>query len=278
VPAGTTLLFARDAGIVLRGALDLQGTAAAPVRLEPLADAGTWPGVLVLDAPQKSTWTHAVVRGTAGHAAPGWTLAAGVLFHGSEVELRDCRLEDNACEDALNLFQCRYRLVRLTIARCRSDAFDGDFGGGELLDCAFEDVGDPSGDAIDVSGATVTVRGARMRNVRDKALSVGEGSTLVAEDVVAEDVGTGMACKDGSQATLRASTIRRARHAGVMSYCKKARYGPASARVDGVAIEASKAPFLRNADGSRLVVDGREVPATAFDVDALYQTGPMKKN
>jgi hypothetical protein len=270
VAAGATLRFAPDAALLLRAPLHLAGTASQPVVLEP--EAGAWQGIAVLDAGAPSRWTHATVRATSGIERRGWRLEAGVLFHGSPVELVDCRLTGNRSEDAVNLFRCDFRFERVTIADTSSDAFDADFCRGELRDCQFADTG---GDALDTSGSQIRVHGARMQRIRDKALSVGEASTLDAEAVEATDVGTGIACKDGSRATLRRGMVRGARVAGVMCYVKKPAYGPAHAVVEQLVVEDVARPWLAQT-GSSLTVEGKAVTPEPLDVDALY-AGAMKK-
>ena len=65
-----------------------------------------------------------------------------------------------------------------------------------------------------------------LEKIFDKALSVGEGSTVTASDLNIDGVMTGIACKDGSELRLSNSTIQNVGHAGLMAYIKKPEYGP----------------------------------------------------
>jgi hypothetical protein len=87
------------------------------------------------------------------------------------------------------------KFVRLTIHNTPSDAFNGDFTGGEVTDCLFQDVG---GDAVDVSGSTVHVADSVMLRIADKGLSVGEESHLIAERINISEISIGAAAKDCS--------------------------------------------------------------------------------
>ncbi len=69
---GTTLRFAPEAYVLARGPLTFEGTADAPVVLQPVKD--VWRGIVVLDAGAPSVWTHVTVEDTDVIELPGWTL------------------------------------------------------------------------------------------------------------------------------------------------------------------------------------------------------------
>ena len=93
-------------------------------------------------------------------------------------------------------------LVRRVWLRGVSDAFDGDFSEGRIEGGTIRDAG---GDAIDVSGSRVDVRDVGIQGIGDKAVSVGEASTLSASGLRIQSVGTAFVSKDRSLAELRDS-------------------------------------------------------------------------
>ncbi|MDJ0849927.1 MAG: hypothetical protein QNK04_16280 [Myxococcota bacterium] len=271
--AGTTLRMGPDTVIVARGPLDFRGRADAPIRLEPLVKGAPWPGLVVLEAGAPSHWSHVQVSGTRGFVRGDWTLTGAVTFYQSDVALAHCSFQDNRGEDALNIVSSEFTLEDVSVAETASDAFDGDFTEGSVQGGLFRGIG---GDAIDVSGSRVTVEGTRLEEVRDKALSIGEGSQLEAREVSIENVGTGVVAKDRSQGTIRSSRLRGIRHAALMAYVKKPEYGPAELHAEGLTVEGA-AELAVAQTGSRVTIDGVPVEEQPFDVDAAYGEGYMRK-
>ena len=81
---------------------------------------------------------------------------------------------------------------------------------------------------------------------------------------------------DGSRGELRGSTIDGVAHVAFMAYVKKPEYGPAQLEVWDNRI-ARVAELAVAQVGSRVLVDGREIPESEIDVDQLYREGYMKK-
>lgn len=275
IGGGTTLRFAANEGVLAHGPVMLNGTADAPVVLEGSSksgDARAWRGIAVLKADKRSIWSHAIIRDTNAVTRMNWQLTGGVTFYRSDVTMTQCRLEGSQAEDALNIIRSKFSLVDITVLNTVSDAFDADFSEGSVQGGVFENIGIAGGgDAIDVSGTTVTVRGTRFLGIGDKALSVGEGSTMSAEDIVVERAITGAASKDGSSLTLRGATIKDTRSAALMAYIKKPEYGAARIDASGLTLERNEGA-ARAQTASSIQIDGQPVATESFDVDALYAT------
>jgi hypothetical protein len=276
VDAGTTLHFGKNASLIVHGAADMKGTAQQPVVLEA-ASGGvgadeTWPGIAVLNATGRSHWSHVTVRNTRGVTENAWTLTGGITFYRSDVTLANCLLEGNRAEDALNIIHSDFALDGITVLDTASDGLDSDFSTGKITGGQFRNIGIAGGaDAIDVSGSRVVVDGTRFDGISDKAISVGEASTLSARNVVAENCSVGAVSKDGSTLDIADSVVRHAKVAGLMSYVKKPEYGPSSLLSTRVQIQDTARSTVAQ-HGTRLVVDGKLLPGQNVDVDKLYET------
>ncbi|MEX1023759.1 MAG: CotH kinase family protein [Planctomycetota bacterium] len=265
--AGTTLRFETDALLLAGGALRFRGTEAAPVVLEPAAGADRFRGILVLDAADRSEWTHTIVRQTDALQRGGWISTGGVTFYHSDVTLLDSRFEETFAEDGLNLFGGDIELVRCVFAGCRSDSLDGDFVTGRIVACEFLD---GLADGADFSGSNVEVRGCIFRDLADKAVSVGEDSTVRVVGGRATRVAIGIASKDRSKTVVTDFEIRDASLFGLAAFVKKAAFGPSELYAERVTITGTDIPALAQT-GCRVVIDGVVVPERAVDVDALYE-------
>jgi hypothetical protein len=271
IGAGTRLRFAQDAALVVHGPVEFSGTAAAPIELVAAGEAG-WPGMVVLEAGAESQLVHVTVRDTTSVIMDGWTLTGGVNFYASDVALNNCRFENSRGEDALNIIQSTFTIADTEIRGTASDAFDSDFSTGTIDGGAFIDIGRAGGgDAVDVSGSEVVVNGTRFENVSDKALSIGERSSMQAGLVIIKGAGTGAAAKDGSALSLKDSVIDTASFAGLTAYIKKPEYGPARIDAQGVRVIGAEKPVLAQT-GSIVEIDGVAAPTEDIDVDALYET------
>ena len=281
IPAGTTLLFAPDASLIIRGALNMSGTANQPVVLDgqEISDGDKvpgWRGIVVLNARQPSLWRHVRIRNTTGITHGDWELTGGVTFYESKVQLEKVYFEASRAEDALNIVRSDFELKGVIIKDTISDGFDSDFSSGSVEGGIFENIGIAGGgDAIDISGSVVSVNGTRFVQISDKALSVGEGSQMTASNVQIDGAMTGAASKDASRLEISSSTISNAQIAGMMAYVKKPEYGPAS--IDAVEVQvvgtSSNAMVQK---GSEIKIDGKVVPPDNLDVDKLYDSF-MKK-
>jgi hypothetical protein len=272
LPAGTTLRFEAGQGILLSGPTEFLGTAEAPVVLEPAGEE-PFTGLNLIRSERPSKWAHVHVRGTIEAKLPGWNITGAITIYENPITFEHCRFTDNQAEDAINLFRSRFTMKEIEVARTRSDAFDGDFVTGRVEGGYFHDIG---GDAIDVSGSDVDVVGARVADVRDKGLSIGEASVMRARDVHIARAGTGVAAKDRSDGKVEDATLEGIVHVGLMAYMKKPEYGGSRLEVSRLSAEGVS-PLALAQTGSRLVLEGTEIPPEPLDVDALYEHGYMKK-
>ncbi|MHA1599239.1 MAG: right-handed parallel beta-helix repeat-containing protein, partial [Alphaproteobacteria bacterium] len=270
IPAGTTLRFDADGAIIAYDPVRFMGTAEAPIVLE--GGTATWQGISVVGADGQSEWAHVRVRNTTGISQGAWQLTGGVNFYKSDVRLADSTFEGHRGEDALNIISSAFEMDGVTIMDTASDGFDGDFTTGTIRNSVFRDIGKlGGGDAVDVSGSQVSVEGTRFERINDKALSVGEGSTMLATNLIMNDVGAGAASKDNSRLDVSNTEITGARVAGLMAYIKKPEYGGAEIVAEQVTIVDSNIS-ARVQEGSRILLNGNPVVVERVDVEQLYET------
>lgn len=272
IPAGTMLRFERRRGIIARGPLELLGEPDAPVVLEgPRARKRSqlWAGVYVLESARPSRWTHVTVRDTGGFQRHGWRLAGGVVFRKARVEIEDSTFRRSQSDDSLNIIRSPFVLRNVTIVGARGDAFDGDYVHGEISGGAIEGAG---GDAIDVGGSRIAVRGVRIEDVRDKAIVIGERSRATIDDVTVEHVGIGVASKNGAETTLRGSSIVDVADVALTAYSSRSEYGPGLLTADGNRIFRAALDALAQS-GSHISIDGEAVPPLDAAIDRLYKDG-----
>jgi hypothetical protein len=269
---GTTLRFGRRDMLLAHGPLEFLGDAESPIVLE--ARGATWGGVVQLGNDTAVHWSHVIVRNTTAPAIPGWGVTGGVTFRGADLRLEDCVFEGSRAEDALNLVHSRISLLRVAISDDDTDAIDADFCQGRIEGV---DIVKAQGDGIDVSGSQIEIEDVSLRDIRDKAISVGEGSDALIRRLRVSECGIGVASKDRSLVRVEDSTFSGVGHAALMAFVKKPHYGPAELEASRVHIENAPREAVVQL-GSRLSLNGRTVEPETLDVDALYDSGPPRSS
>lgn len=270
--AGARLLLP-PGGVIVVGSVVAEGIAAEPVELGPADPAAGWAGLLVVGRAQ-SHLRHCRIRGTTAIDRGGWQTTGGVTFYHAPVDMEDCAFLDSRGEDACNLFGAKFKMTRTEFRGAVSDLLDGDFVTGEIVDCVFAD---SVGDAVDLSGARVTVRGVQFSAIGDKAVSVGEDSTVRVEACTVASASIAVAAKDRSDVDIDRLTIGAVEHYALAVYVKKPEYGPATVRARGLDAGARTPLTHLVQSGCTLTVDGVALPGVAVDVDDLYRRRVLGK-
>ncbi len=224
---GTELLLSPGATFEVRGDLHMNGSQDAPIVVRS-AGAEPWGAFAVLGertAPLRVEIAYATFSGGAGSNAGSVRCTGSVALYFTDLRLDHVTVEKNTSEDAINP---KFSQVLATDCLYRdgaSDAVDYDFCSGLDRNTRVERFGN---DGIDVSGSRMRVEGALIREVGDKALSVGEASRPEYADITVVGAHTGIAVKDRSAARIERLTILRADTA-VALYVKKDSFGPSRA-------------------------------------------------
>ena len=278
IAAGTTLLFDREASLVAYGPTTFTGTADEPIVLDATSSQqdAVWQGLVVHQAGTRSVWKNVMVSNTSGVRSSAWEMTGGVTFYRSDVSMTNCRFTGNLAEDALNIIHSDFELKDVRFEDTVSDALDSDFSSGSISGGSFFMIGaGPGADGADFSGSRVNIQGARFSRVTDKAISVGENSTVTAADIEIENSGAGAVSKDGSTLYMRNAVIRGATIAALMSYMKKPEYGGASLIAEQLIVSGSaKQSWVQH--GNILEIDGERLQTDDMDVDALYRSSMQR--
>lgn len=227
IAPGTRVRMGSGASILSYGPVDVVGTSAAPVVVEP-ATGKPWGVFLVANADGQSRIEWAEFRG-GGEAFLNGIFASGmVAFHGSPVIVRHATFRNAHGDDALNTKEVPADIADSLFEDNASDGYDVDSApSGTIERVTFRRNG---GDGIDLSWANVTIRNVTVDGSGDKCISVGENSHPTIHDSLLRGCAIGIASKDSSQATAE-----RVRFIGnkvaLSAYIKKPIFGPASITV-----------------------------------------------
>tara|TARA_B100000989_G_scaffold26655_1_gene17207 strand:+ start:21 stop:2669 length:2649 start_codon:yes stop_codon:yes gene_type:complete len=269
----TSLLFERNASIIVEGSIMALGTAEHPIILSSSKD--LWDGLLLFNSKNKSVFENVLFSNLAGNGKlvnskgierDGWVMTGGINVLDSQVHFSSCEFTDCYTEDALNIFSSSFFIKDCIFQNCVSDGFDGDFVDGIIDNCKFIHVG---GDGIDISGSSVSVNQSIFYDVKDKAISIGEASVASVNDVTIDKANFGIVSKDLSQTRCENSLIKNIVIAGVSCYQKKNAFGPGKLNLSEVSFENLSKPYLIQ-DGSSAIADGENIQTESFSTSSLY--------
>ncbi len=266
----TILKFGEDVVMVAQGPVEFKAAPNLPVILEPLHS--SWPGMVVMKADRPSTLAHVTIRGTRGIARRGWILTGGVTFYKSPVSIARCSFEDNQAEDSLNIIRTEFELRETRFVSCGSDAFDGDFVRGRVRGCEFKNV---RADGVDVSGSEITIDQTMFDQIGDKAISVGERSTVQVRSISVSQSRFGVVSKDCSKVSVDRSTFRQVQY-GLAAFVKKPEFGPAHLEGHNIRMTQVAKPSLVQV-GSTMTIDGTSQPSQEVDAESFYRASAGNK-
>lgn len=195
-----------------------------------------------------------------------WNLTGGVTIYESETRLNNCKINDNICEDGLNIIRSNFTIDSLTVKNTKSDGFDADFCTGLIKNSYFESTGN---DCIDFSGSVIKIMNINILNSGDKGISGGEASKLELNNIFVDGAITGVASKDGSVIKGEHINVINAEY-GLAVFRKKPEYSGASIDVKSIKYSNLGKRGIVEA-GSYVVIDGNYFYGTTkLDVEALY--------
>ncbi len=227
IAAGTTLLAGPAAVLEIHGDLALRGAPEAPIVVRG-AGPEPWGAFAVIGEwgdPARVEGAYTTVFGGMGSTAGSTNYTGTVALYFADVRLDHFSVQDNGGEDALNVKYGKVAMADNHFRGGASDAVDYDFVEGVDLRTRVEDFGN---DGIDASGSKLRIEGARIRDARDKGVSIGEASTPVIVDVQVSGARIGCAVKDRANARVDRFTVARSKTA-IALYTKKPSYGPSRA-------------------------------------------------
>ncbi|MCF6220266.1 MAG: hypothetical protein L3J65_04060 [Robiginitomaculum sp.] len=230
--AGARLNFNKGSLLKISGPLIVDGTKDMPVNITLSSNTdyfgmGAWGGIFVSKSATRSRVNHLQLTGTSTQNLANrqgyYGMTGCMSFYESDVDITNSRFIDAQCEDALNIVKSDFNLTNILIKGARADAFDTDFSVGIITSSSFTASGN---DGIDISGTALTLDNITMSQIGDKAVSVGEKSTLEAKNIRIDGAVLGVVSKDLSRVNIADVSFANISGTALMTYIKKQEYGP----------------------------------------------------
>ncbi len=263
IPKATTIDFVQGGGLIVNNSFYCEGDSLNPISF--LSSDGNNNGLTILNAPKvKMTYVIADSLNTMHYKK--WRLTGGITIYESEVEMINCLIKNNLCEDALNIIRSNFNINNLKIFNTYSDGFDADFCTGTITQSVFKNTGN---DCIDFSGSDVDISNIKINYSGDKGISGGERSNLRIKNIFINGAITGIASKDDTKITGNNIEVKNAEF-GVAAFQKKAEYNKAYIELTDVVYSNLISKGLLD-KGSIVKINGLSFIGTQIiDVEQLY--------
>lgn len=271
IEAGTVLNFSEKTYLIVKGTLNAKGTVDKNIILN--AKSKKWKGIYVLNAKNTSYLENIIIQDTEALSDGLLNLTGGVNFYKSNVKIINAKFKNSVAEDSLNIVHSSFLIKNILIENSISDGFDSDYSNGKIVNSKFVKI---LGDAVDFSGSVVHIDNCNFFNIHDKAISSGEGSTISINNININDVGVGIASKDGSITSGINIEILNYKMKALMTYIKKPFYNKSKLILDNVDIDNIVNSFSRQKN-TIMIINKKEIEEKKINVKKMYKSGVMKK-
>ena len=274
--AGAQVRFAAGTWLIVRGPVQCEGTAEAPVVLQGRDQDGkreAWGGLMIENG-DGSKWRHVRIEDASAVGLGVWQPQASVIWVESDAVIEDLELRQlGGTIAAMRSVGGTMKLRRVQVNTASGGGLQFANTQADLAELRFQSV---RGDAVDVAGGKVRMAGMHARDVGGAALWASQSAQVEVVGVDAERVGSGFIARDGARIRASASRISGARHLGYLAYNQTA--GATGARIDAIDVKIVGARQNHLCTGGGAVaVEGRMQVCSAVSVQQLVAAGITRK-
>lgn len=225
----------------------------------------TGQGLLVKETNEVSVVRNTTFKNLSNMSSYLGETTGSITFYEAAVDFDNCFFLNNIRgDDFLNLIRSEVSITSCVFENVAADAIDGDFITGKITDTYFNKIGN---DGVDFSGSVIDLNHITMLNVSDKAISVGEKSSLYANYITIENSEIGVTSKDLSSISINNITIINS-NIGYTIYKKKPEFGPGKISIKSEFLENVKIPYLIE-EGSGFTINNLHYQSSRKDIKEL---------
>ena len=275
---GVKLEFGSESFIIVEGKILINGSSSKPVIMTSLEKNQTWKGIHVFSNSREkklSKLKFLEISNIEALRSGILNLTGGINFYNSNIEISNLEISNSLAEDALNVIDGELNIKNLSIDGTISDGFDCDFCKGKIQNLILKDIG---GDGLDISSSEIYANIIKAINIRDKVVSIGEGSKANVSIGSVKNSFLAAAVKDASKANISLKDVQ-TNGPLVMSYVKKDFYEGKTfvdISINEIYLNDLKNKFLADKN-TEMRVNNKLIKKSDIDVMSLYEDGPMKK-
>ena len=304
VQAGVEIRFDDDAGLIIKGEVEMNGSEAEPIYLKPKPGQSRWKILSLHEATGSCYIGYVTITGTTKGNTPSRE-QAGITAYKSEVVIDHVNI--SSIEEPIRIVNCEDAVIKNSTLYCNvagADYLNFFESSGEILNCTFigsdksnvdaidfdESVGLVSGnvisnfygdntDGIDAGteGSILVITNNFIKNISDKGISMGEQTIATVNHNVIINAETAIASKDLAVVNASNNTIYRCDYAYGAFSAEDVQYGGGNLYVkNSIIIECDQTAQIR--DNSDLTIDYSISNSHTIQGDGNILDDPMVKN
>ncbi|MBK8226854.1 MAG: right-handed parallel beta-helix repeat-containing protein [Flavobacteriales bacterium] len=182
---GARIEIAAGASVMVQGPLQVRGTKRNPVFIRPAEDGAPYGSFAVIGDGSIDVRIEGLQMSGGSEVRLNGVYASGMLaIHGAAgTIMQDCVISGSHGEDLMNIKGGEVQLRDCIFENGHADLLDLDRCTGVVDRSVFRNgLADANGDGLDVSASRILVTGCTFSNLKDKGISVGEASQVLAMD------------------------------------------------------------------------------------------------
>lgn len=148
-------------------------------------------------------------------------LDGGLNFINSDIEINELSSNYSIAEDAINIINSKLNANKINIYNTKSDAFDSDFSEFSIKELNCKAIGN---DCLDTSFSKGKIIEMDSKKINDKAISIGEKSSIYIDNVSIVDSEIGIVSKDLSKLKINNYEFTNVK-LPIVSFIKKEEFG-----------------------------------------------------
>lgn len=272
VEAGTTLRLGPDVSILSHGKVSFTGDATRPIVVERLNPTKAWGAIVIHGESSKGSQVR-----YANISGGSWVNAFNVRYSGmlsvhwsDDIRIENTRISGNTLsDDTLHIVSSRFALNNVDLTECFSDCIDLDYTTGDITNL---NITKSRNDGLDLMTSTVSLRDSQIAASGDKAISVGEMSSLNADSLKIDNSVTGLAVKDRSTVHLR-NALLTGNDTAIDVFKKNWRFGaPGSIRIESTTFKDNQVNIRVEENGSVTIADQKRPGRIVGDGEINHAT------
>ena len=171
VEEGSELILSNNSHLYFKSSVQMSGTKNFPILIS--GDGGSL--TILNDDHSTSVLNYVNFISLSSPIIPLMKYSGSVNAYGGKFVIKNSKFVGGNSEDQLNIVNATIDLSNLDFKDAQSDAFDCDFCNGFISNLQINNI---RGDALDFSGSKLEVSNISISFIGDKALSIGESSTI----------------------------------------------------------------------------------------------------
>ena len=218
--------------------------------------------IIILNTQETSIFEHVIFDNLRNCETRLFNSEGSLNVYKSKIKMNYIDFKNNKFgDDGINFVNSSFDLKNIKLENIYSDGIDLDYSDGKIINFSCTNC---LNDGIDISNTTLYLENFYASKIDDKALSIGELSTLYGKDIKINNAKIGLAVKDGSTAIIDNLKVEDSKFP-ITTYIKKKEFGSAT-------LELKKLELLNNSN-SVLIEEG-----TSFIIDNSFIEKITEKN